>query len=199
MDDFTIYGVTFEDSRENLEIVLKRCHNYNLSLRNGKCFMMMEEGVVLGHFISSKGIQVDPTKIKVINTLLTLEKQKDVHSFLAHVGYYRRFIKNFSQLVAPLYNLLKKNSKFVWDTNYVVSFLQLKEVLTTMPILRGPNWGLPFHIHMDASDYAIGVVLEQKLDSIEHVIYFISKNFQGGKFNYTVTKKELLAIIYALK
>ena len=64
-------------------------------------------------------------------------------------------MKNFSQLATPLYNLLKKGSKFVWDTNCATSFLQLKEVLTTLPILRGPNCILPFHIHMDASDYDI--------------------------------------------
>lgn len=129
MDDFTIYGVTFKEEKENSEIVRKRCQDYNLSLNSGKFLIMIEEGVVLGHFISSKGIQVNPTKIEVISTLLTLEKQKDVRSFLGHVGYYRQFIKNFSQLAAPLYNLLKKDSKFVWDSNCATSFLQLKEVL----------------------------------------------------------------------
>ena len=79
--------------------------------------------------------------------------------FLGHAGYYRRSIKNFSQLATPLYNLLKKDSKFVWDYDYATSFLQLKEVLTTKPILRGPNWGLHFHIHMNASNYAISGVL----------------------------------------
>lgn len=79
-----------------------------------------------------------------------------------------------------------------------MSFLQLKEVLAKAPLLRGPNWGLLFHVHIDASDYVVGVVLGHKIDSIEHVIYFISKNFQGVEFNYTITEKELLAVIYAL-
>lgn len=81
MDDLTAYGTTFEKAKLNLEKVLKICQEYNLSLNSEKCFMMMEEGVVLGHFILSQGIQVDPTKIEVISTLPTLEKKKDVRSF----------------------------------------------------------------------------------------------------------------------
>ena len=86
MDDFTVYGTTFEEVKANLEIVLKRCQDYNLSLNSEKEIMMME-GVVLGHFISSKGIQVDLAKIEFISTLPTLEKQKDVHNFLGHARY----------------------------------------------------------------------------------------------------------------
>ena len=78
------------------------------------------------------------------------------------------------------------------------AFLQLKEFLSTAPMLRGPNWELPFHIDTDASDHAIGVVLGQKIHSVEHAIYYISKNLQGAEYNYTVTEKELLAVIYAL-
>ena len=78
------------------------------------------------------------------------------------------------------------------------AFLQLKELLSTVPVLQGPNWEFPFYIHTNASDHAIGVVLDQKLDSIEHAIYYISKNLQGAKYNYTIIEKELLAVIYAL-
>ena len=85
--------------------------------------MMIEEGEILGHFISPKGIQVNPAKIEVINTLPTPTKYKDVWSFLSHVGYYKRFIKDFSQLVTQLYNLLKKDSKFSWDNECDKSFL----------------------------------------------------------------------------
>ena len=74
MHEFTIYGDTFEEAKANVEITLKICQDYKLSLNSEKYFMMMEEGVVLDHFISSKGIQKDPTKIVVINTLPTLKK-----------------------------------------------------------------------------------------------------------------------------
>lgn len=78
------------------------------------------------------------------------------------------------------------------------AFLQLKEVLSTTPVLQGPNWEFPFYIHTDTSDHAIGAVLGQKLDSIEHVIYYINKNLQGAEYNYTIIEKEMFFVIYAL-
>ena len=100
---------------------------------------MMEEGVVLGHYLSSFGIQVDPTKIVVITNLPMPTKKIDVKIFLGRVGYYKRFIKDFSNLVSPLYNLLKKQIEFEWIEDCEVAFQQLKDVLTTTPILREPN------------------------------------------------------------
>jgi hypothetical protein len=93
MDDFTPYGVSFQEALQNLEKVLKRCIQAHLSLSTEKCHMMMSEGIVLGHFISSQGIQVDPSKIQVIKNLPTPKTQTEVRSFLGHAGYYRRFIK----------------------------------------------------------------------------------------------------------
>ena len=181
-----------------MDKVLQRCEDYNLSLNSEKKSMMMQDGVVLGHFISPKGIEVDPAKIEVINTLSVPKKLKDVRSFLGHVGYYRHFIKDFSQVAASLYNFLQKDAECIWDSNCTKAFLQLKEVLSTTPILQGPNWTLPFHIHTNALDHAIGAVLGQKMDFVEHAIYYISKYLQGAEYNYTVTEKELLLVIYAL-
>lgn len=84
----------------------------NLSLINYKCFMLMNEGIVLGHHIYSRGIEVDPAKINIIQHLPTLQKQKDVRSFLGHAGYYRKFRKDLSKLAAPLFTLLSKNAEF---------------------------------------------------------------------------------------
>ena len=122
MDEFT-YGVTYEEALANLEKVLKRCKEKKLSLNSEKCFMMMQEGIVLGHHISQVGIQVDPAKIEVILILPTPTKQKDVRSFLGHAGYYRRFIKDFSKIASPLYALLTKDSKFSWTEACDKSFL----------------------------------------------------------------------------
>ena len=94
---------------------------------------------MVSHYLSSFGIQVDPTNITIIITLPTPTKHKDVKSFLGHAGYYRRFIKDFSKLVAPLYNLLKKQAEFEWTQDCKATFQQLNDVLKTTPILRGPN------------------------------------------------------------
>ena len=110
MDDFTPYGDSFEEALTNLEKVLKRCKETQLSLSTEKCHMMIKEGVVLGNYISSIGIRVDPAKIEVILQITVPKMQKEVHSFLGHVGYYRRFIEFFSKIVAPLFTLLSKEA-----------------------------------------------------------------------------------------
>ena len=123
MDDFTKFGVTFEEAMINLQKVLVRCQEHNLTLNSEKCFMLMQEGVVLSHFISAAGIQVDPTKIEVIQTLPIPTKLKDIRSFLGYVGYYRCFIKDFSKIASPLYKLLTKEAEFNWTPECDETFL----------------------------------------------------------------------------
>ena len=101
MDDFTPYGKDFEEALENLKKVLTRCEQTQISLSTEKFHMMMSEGLVLGHFISVDGIQVDPLKIKVIKNIPTLVTQKEVQSFLGHARYYRRFIEKNFQYFLP--------------------------------------------------------------------------------------------------
>jgi hypothetical protein len=113
MDDFTPYGNSFQESLTNLENVLKRCEEMNLSLSNEKCNMLMSEGIVLGHHISSRGIEVDQAKVNIIKYLPKPQKKKYVRSFLGHAGYYQRFIKYFSKLASPLFTLLSKDIDFV--------------------------------------------------------------------------------------
>jgi len=190
--------VSFKDALQNLEKVLKHCVQAHLSLSTEKCCMMMNEGIVLGNFISFQGIQVDPSKIQVIQNLPIPRTQTDVRSFLGHAGYYRRFINFFSKIASPLFVLLMKNVEFKWNDLYQKAFDELKNQLSTTPILRGPDWALPFHISSDASDTAIGVVLGQEENYIPYAIYFIRKNMTPTELNYTVTEKEFLAVIYAI-
>jgi hypothetical protein len=112
MDDFTVYGDTFQEAVENLEKVLIKCQETNLSLSHEKCHMLCTEGVVLGHHISPTGIQVDLAKIKVIRDLLVPTTQKDVRNFLGDAGYYRRFVENFTKIASPLFQLLTKATEF---------------------------------------------------------------------------------------
>jgi hypothetical protein len=198
MDGFTPYGVSFEEALKNLEKLLKRCIQAHLSLSIEKCHMMMSEGVVLGHFISSQGIQVDPSKIQVIKDLHIRKTQKKVRSFLGHAGYYRRFINFFSKITSPLFVLLMKNVEFKWTNICQEAFNTLKHQLSTAPILRGLDWTLPFHISSDASDTAIGAILGQEENHLPYAIYFICKNMTPTELNYIVIEKEFLAVIYAI-
>ena len=131
--------------------------------------------MVLGHFISAVGIQVDLAKIEVIQTLPIPTKLKDVRSFLGHAGYYRHLIRDFSKIASPLYKWLIEDAEFSWMPKCNESFLQLKKLLTIALFLQGPNWNFPFHIYIDASDYAIGVVLGQQSHNLENAINSISK------------------------
>ena len=98
MDDYTIYGDSFNEALENLEKVLIRCKETNLSLSHEKCFMMFNKGIVLGHHISGDGIKVDSSKVEVISKLLMPSFQKYVRSFLGFTGYYRIFMKTSQKL-----------------------------------------------------------------------------------------------------
>jgi hypothetical protein len=160
--------------------------------------MMLTEGIVLGHHISRSGMRVDLEKIYIITQIRITSSKKEVRIFLGHAGYYRRFIPNFTSLATPLFKLLSKEVEFKWDDECQISFEILKQKLSTTPVLRGPNWSLPFHICTDASDIALGVVLGQRENQIPYAIYFISKNLSPAEVNYTVTKKELLVVIHAI-
>ncbi|RVW12128.1 Transposon Ty3-G Gag-Pol polyprotein, partial [Vitis vinifera] len=191
MDDITIYGGTFEECLVNLEAVLKRCIEKDLVLNWEKCHFMVRQGIVLGHIISEKGIEVDKAKVELIAKLPSPTTVKGVRQFLGHAGFYRRFIQDFSKLSRPLCELLAKDAKFVWDERCQKSFDQLKQFLTTAPIVRAPNWQLPFEVMCDASDFAIGVVLGQREDGKPYVIYYASKTLNEAQRNYTTTEKEL--------
>ncbi|RVW80562.1 Retrovirus-related Pol polyprotein from transposon 17.6 [Vitis vinifera] len=191
MDDITIYGGTFEECLVNLEAVLNRYIEKDLVLNWEKCHFMVHQGIVLGHIISKKGIEVDKAKVELIVKLPSPTTIKAVRQFLGHAGFYRRFIKDFSKLSKPLCELLAKDAKFIWDERCQKIFDQLKQFLTTAPIVRALNWQLPFEVMCDASDFAIGVVLGQREDGKPYVIYYASKTLNEAQRNYTTTEKEL--------
>jgi hypothetical protein len=109
MDEFTPYGKSFDEVLDNLDKFLQRYREMNISLSSEKCNMMMNEVIVLGHHLSSKRIEVDKNKIKIITLLPTPLKPKYIKSFLGHAGYYKRFIKDFSKIVSPMFTLLSKH------------------------------------------------------------------------------------------
>ena len=192
MDDIIVYGGSFEECLINLETVLHRCIDKNLVLHWEKCHFMVNQGIVLGHIISNKGIEVNKAKIEMISKLPSPTNVKTVRQFLRHVGFYRRFIMDFSKIAKPFYKLLEKDAKFVWDEDCQTSFEELKAYLTTAPIMRAPNWKLPFKVMCDASDLAIGAVLRKMEGRKPYVVYYESKTLNEAQRNYTTIKKELL-------
>ncbi|RVW69122.1 Retrovirus-related Pol polyprotein from transposon 17.6 [Vitis vinifera] len=149
----------------------------------------VHQGIVLGHIISEKGIEVDKAKVELIAKLPSPTTVKGVRQFLGHAGFYMRFIQDFSKLSRPLCELLAKDAKFVWDERCQKSFDQLKQFLTTTPIVRTPNWQLPFEVMCDASDFAIGVVLGQREDGKPYVIYYASKTLNEAQETTQLQRK----------
>ncbi|MCQ7416389.1 RNA-directed DNA polymerase, partial [Salmonella enterica] len=159
MDDFSVFGSSFDNCLHNLSRVLQRCQETNLVLNWEKCHFMVKEGIVLGHKVSEKGLEVDKAKISAIEQLPPPINVKGVRSFLGHAGFYRRFIKDFSKVAKPLCHLLEKDAPFVFSKECLLAFNLLKEKLISAPIIVVPDWSQPFEIMCDASDYALGAVL----------------------------------------
>ena len=160
---------------------------------------MVREGVVLGHLVSGKGLEVDKAKIEVVQNLPLPTTLRDLRSFLGHVGFYRRFIRDFAKVSKLLTTPLCKDKDFRIDKEGERAFEMLKLALIEAPILQSPNWDLPFDIMCDASDYAVRAVLGQRLDKKPTAIWYASKTLAEAQMNYMTTEKELLTVVYALE
>nr|GFB76597.1 reverse transcriptase domain-containing protein [Tanacetum cinerariifolium] len=160
---------------------------------------MVKEGIVLGHKISKKGIEVDKAKIEVISKLPHPTTVKGIHSFLGHAGFYCRFIKDFSKISRPMTHLLEKNSQFIFSNECIQAFKTLRDKLTKAPILIALNWDQPFELMCDANDYAVGAVLGQRIKKHFCPIHYASKTMNQAEANYTTTEKEMLAVVYAFE
>ncbi|GJT05545.1 reverse transcriptase domain-containing protein [Tanacetum coccineum] len=168
MDDFFVFGNSFDTCLNNLNKMIQRCKYAYLVLNWEKCHFMVKEGIVLGHKVSSARLEVDKAKIDVISKLPPLTNIKGIRSFLGHANFYRRFIKDFSKISRPLTKLLKKDTPFEFDDECQKDFESLKEKLTCAPVIVSPNWNLLFELMCDASDFAVGAVLADHLSRIEN-------------------------------
>ncbi|GJZ79665.1 reverse transcriptase domain-containing protein [Tanacetum coccineum] len=184
----------------NAPAIFQRCMLaifHDMIEESEKCYFMVKEGIVLGHKVSSAGLEVDKAKIDVILKLSPPTNIKSIRSFLGHVGFYRRFIKYFSKIARPLTKLLEKDTPFEFDDECRRAFGSLKEKLTCAPVIVSPNWNLPFELMCDASDFAIGAVLGQKDGKNFYPIHFASKTLNSAQQKYTITEKELIAVVFA--
>ncbi|XP_045479182.1 uncharacterized protein LOC123684075 [Harmonia axyridis] len=199
LDDVVVYGSSLEDHNRKLETVFEQLRRHNLQLQPDKCEFLCKEISYLGHHISASGVQPDPKKIETIKNIPIPKTAKEIKSFLGLIGYYRKFIENFSAIAKPLTNLLKKNQKFEWTNKCQKSFDQFKELLSKEPILQFPNFSETFILTTDASNDAIGAILSQGTIGKDLPISYFSKTLNKAERNYSTTEKELLAIVEACK
>ncbi|GKD23552.1 reverse transcriptase domain-containing protein [Tanacetum coccineum] len=124
---------------------------------------------------------------------------KGIRSFLGYAGFYHRFIKDFSKISRPMTHLLEKNTPFIFSEECIQAFQTLKKKLIEAPILIAPDWDQPFELMCDASDYAIGAVLGQRIEKNFRPIHYASKIMTEAESNYTTTEKEMLVVVYAFE
>lgn len=199
LDDLILVSQTFEEHLELLKDVFQRLRTASLKLNIEKCKFCQTELKYLGHMINSEGIGTDPDKVRAIVEYPRPTTVTRLRSFLGLASWYRRFIDKFSKIVAPLTGLLKKGVKWNWSEKQEKAFCELKNRLVSAPILSCPDFSQTFKLQVDASDEGLGASLTQKRNNAEVVIAYASRLLSNAERKYTVTEKECLALVWAVK
>ena len=209
IDDIIIFSRTYEEHLERLRLVFDRIKEANLKLSPGKCTFFKPKVRYVGHIVSEQGIETDPEKIEKIVNWPTPTSPEQVRQFIGFAGYYRRFIKNFSQISQPLTELMptpqKKNKKkskeqkpWHWGEKQESAFNRLKELLSSTPILAYADYTKPFELHIDASGIGLGAVLYQNQDGKNRVIAYASRGLTKSEKNYPAHKLEFLSLKWSV-
>lgn len=211
LDDILVYSRTLEEHERHLEQVLERLAANKLYAKMSKCEFFRQEVQFLGHMVGRKGVRMQDDKVRAVREWPTPSCQKEVEQFLGLAGYYRKFIKDFSKLAAPLSELTGTPGKgkkkagtaskkpFVWENKQDEAFRRLQAAICVAPVLALPDPRKEFLVQTDASGYATGAVLLQAYPGGNRPIAFLSKKMDKAERNYPVHEQELLAIMNALK
>ena len=196
LDDIFIYSSSLEEHVSSIKKIFNRLREHNLKIQPDKCQFMRRETVFLGHIVTEQGVLPNPDKIKPIVDFKIPKTRKEISRFLGMVGFYRKFIKDFAKIAKPLTSCLKEGAKINSnDTDFLNSVNTLKKLISTHPILKYPEFNVPFVVTCDASQYAIGAVLSQKGQPVS----FASRTLCDSEIKYSVIEKELLAIAWGVK
>ncbi|KAG7594094.1 Zinc finger CCHC-type superfamily [Arabidopsis thaliana x Arabidopsis arenosa] len=194
-DDILIYSKNLNDHLEHLELVLKSLRKEGLYANLKKCMFCTNRLIFLGFVVSEQGLQVDEEKIRAIQEWPTPTTIGHVRSFHGLASFYRRFVRDFSTVAAPLTAVIKKNAPFSWGAAQDTAFNTLKDRLTHAPVLALPDFEEMFEVECDASGLGIGAVLHQR----KRPVAFFSEKLSGATLNYPTYDKELYALVRALE
>ncbi|CAH9101779.1 unnamed protein product [Cuscuta epithymum] len=195
IDDILIYSKSKEEHEEHLREVLETLRKHKLYAKFSKCEFWLDQVAFLGHVVSKQGVSVDPSKVAAVRDWSRPKNAKEVRSFLGLAGYYRKFVEGFSAIALPLTTLTRKGKNFEWTDRCEKSFQELKNRLTSAPVLALPEGKEGFVIYTDASKMGLGAVLMQN----ERVIAYASRQLKEYEANYPTHDLELAAVIHALK
>eukprot|EP00731_Ephydatia_muelleri_P036715 Em0310g4a len=189
---------TVKEHLTRLEEVLERLQAAGMKLKPKKCRLLRRKVNYLGYIVSSGGVQTDPLKVECILSWPSPTTQKELRQFLGLASYYRRFVKGFASIAAPLNHLLEKGKPWEWTKVCEHAFSSLKKMLTTSPILAYPDFEIEFTVDCDASGDGLGAVLSQCIGGGENVISYASRSLTKPEKKYCATRKEMLALVWAV-
>ena len=200
LDDIISFGTTFEQELTRLTRIFDRLQAAKLKLKPSKCNFFQTGVDFLGHRVSRDGVHTSQDKVEAVRSWPVPRNVKEVKSFYGLCTYYRKFVENFAQIARPLTNLAKKNEKFHWTPDCQQAFENLKEALMTAPVLAYPRQDGDLILDTDASQYAVGSVLSQRQpDGEVRVVAYGSKTLNSHERRYCTTRKEMLAVVTALR
>uniref|UniRef100_A0A1Y1K180 RNA-directed DNA polymerase n=2 Tax=Photinus pyralis TaxID=7054 RepID=A0A1Y1K180_PHOPY len=202
LDDIIVVSQTFDEHITILKEVYRRLKEANLTVNIEKCDFCKSRLSYLGYVVDKDGLHTDPQKVEAISLYPKPKTVTDIKRFIGMCSWYRRFVYNFSTVIAPLSNLIKGKTKkqvVSWTREAEESFARIKSLLTSTPILSSPDFSKPFSLQCDASDFGLGCVLTQGDNDEETVIAYASRTLNKAERNYTVTERELLAVIFAIE
>ena len=198
LDDVMVHSTSFDDHMAHLESVLECLREASLAVKLKKCSFAQSSTVYLGHVISERGIEPEPAKLDAVRELLPPTDVKGIRMFLGFVGYYRKFIQNFSAVAKPLNALLRKNVAWVWGVEQQDSWEALRAALLTAPILQMPDYSKTFTIRTDASYLGLGACILQGDGESRHPIAYASRSLKPAETRYTATEIECLGMKWAI-
>lgn len=202
LDDVVVFSETWQQHCAQLRQLLCRLREHGLTAKPAKCQFGMAQCVYLGHVVGGGHVSPEASKLAAVEAFPTPTTKQQVRAFLGLTGYYRRFIRDYATLVAPLTDLTRKSaaSRVTWTPQCQQSFEELKRLLCEAPVLHSPIISRPFLLRTDASDRGVGAVLAQCDDEhCEHPIAYFSRKLLPREERYSTVEKECLAICLAVK
>ena len=198
LDDIIVFSSTWEEHLARLRQVFQRLRHANLKLGADKCTFAAKEVNYLGHRVTEEGLLPDSSLLAAIREIPPPKTATEVRSFLGLAGYYRRYVKGFAAIAAPLHALTRKDAVFHWSEDCQAAFDRIKTLLTTSPITAFPDFSQAFRLYTDASTAGLSAILAQVRDGKERIICCASRALNQAKKSYPATKLECLAIVWAV-
>ena len=199
LDDIVIYSNNFEEHLQHLEETLDILSKAGFKMNLDKCDLAVNKLKLLGFIVSANGVAPDPDKVKAISEMSPPRNVKEVRRFLGASGFFRRHVKDYATIAAPLTSLTRKDQQFKWTESHDKAFDELKQALVTAPVLRRPDFEAPFEVHTDASGVALGACLIQRIEGQPHAVAYFSRKLKGAEVRYSATDTEALAVIEGVR